>query len=384
MLFYNKLKHSLYNLLHYKNIYSNNFSIYTNCDTPLLIKKGYMHHLWDTNNNKYIDLTSQNLCISIGHVHPTITINLINQIKKLQFCNEKHYKQQSNKTKNKLINKIIRNNDNLNYNNDWKIHFFNNKQTAIKFSLDLSFNYTNKYESVIYSKKIHNSNNLNNIGCVIFDSFHDNNLYDNHFKNDINIYDQKNIVKIIDETKSGVGRLGNFFNGYETYKSINPDIIILNDALCNGICLMNAVICHKSLLSNYSFQIPSIDLNPISICAINNVLQIIEEDNMIDNCNYQGEIFSKKLDKLCLEYPSVFKNNKGMGLFHEIEITGKTIDNRRNVINKLKQELLKLGILINCNNNMLQISPPLCIDKNSVKYVCGMLEHVVIKLLKEI
>ena len=41
-------------------------------DTPLVLTRGKMQYMWDSKDNKYIDLLGQNLCISVGHCHPTV------------------------------------------------------------------------------------------------------------------------------------------------------------------------------------------------------------------------------------------------------------------------------------------------------------------------
>lgn len=58
------------NLRHkYQSPSLNTFEAY---DKPLVLEKGKMQYMWDSEDNKYIDLLGQNLCISVGHCHPTV------------------------------------------------------------------------------------------------------------------------------------------------------------------------------------------------------------------------------------------------------------------------------------------------------------------------
>ena len=49
-------------------------------DDPLVLVKGEMQHIWDSEGNKYIDLVGQNICISVGHGHPKVQLDLNDDI----------------------------------------------------------------------------------------------------------------------------------------------------------------------------------------------------------------------------------------------------------------------------------------------------------------
>ena len=50
-------------------------------DKPVVLEKGSMQYMWDSEGNKFIDLLGQNLCISVGHCHPKVYLLLF-----LYFC----------------------------------------------------------------------------------------------------------------------------------------------------------------------------------------------------------------------------------------------------------------------------------------------------------
>ena len=39
---------------------------------PLVFTKGSMQYLWDSEGRKYTDLLGMNVCVSVGHAHPTV------------------------------------------------------------------------------------------------------------------------------------------------------------------------------------------------------------------------------------------------------------------------------------------------------------------------
>ena len=54
--------------------------------TPLIFSRGERQYLWDEKGKKYLDLLGMNVCISVGHAHPTVTKAVEEQIRALQHC----------------------------------------------------------------------------------------------------------------------------------------------------------------------------------------------------------------------------------------------------------------------------------------------------------
>ena len=59
--------------------------------TPLIFSRGEMQYLWDEKGKKYVDLLGMNVCVSVGHAHPTVTAAVQEQIHKLQHCTTMFY-----------------------------------------------------------------------------------------------------------------------------------------------------------------------------------------------------------------------------------------------------------------------------------------------------
>ena len=56
-------------------------------ETPFIIDKGKMQYIWDIEGNKYIDMVSQNIVVSVGHSHPKVISRVIEQINTLPHKN---------------------------------------------------------------------------------------------------------------------------------------------------------------------------------------------------------------------------------------------------------------------------------------------------------
>ncbi len=51
---------------------------------PIALVRGEGHHVWDDQDNKYLDCFGGVLTVSVGHAHPKVTEAIVNQVRKLQ------------------------------------------------------------------------------------------------------------------------------------------------------------------------------------------------------------------------------------------------------------------------------------------------------------
>ena len=58
---------------------------------PMIFKKGSMQYLWDAEGRKYTDLLGMNVCISVGHSHPTVVAAATAQAQELTHCTTMFY-----------------------------------------------------------------------------------------------------------------------------------------------------------------------------------------------------------------------------------------------------------------------------------------------------
>ena len=52
--------------------YAASLTRFTPYREPIVFKRGQGQYLWDADDRKYIDLLGMNVCISVGHSHPTV------------------------------------------------------------------------------------------------------------------------------------------------------------------------------------------------------------------------------------------------------------------------------------------------------------------------
>lgn len=132
------------------------------------------------------------------------------------------------------------------------------------------------------------------------------------------ICDRNDILLIMDEVQTGFGRTGTLFAS--EWLDVKPDIIVCAKGLANGFPL-SAVGTRKELSDH---QPPgsmggTYGGNAVACAAANAVFDIIETENVLENCNARGDDIRRDLSALALEYPSLLREVRGRGLMIGVE-----------------------------------------------------------------
>ena len=181
------------------------------------------------------------------------------------------------------------------------------------------------------------------------------------------ICDEKNLLLIIDEVQTGIGRTGKMF-GYQNY-GITPDIMTLAKALGGGLPI-GVMIAKKELsdLLTPGMHASTFGGGAVICRAALGVLKAIQKEKILKNCQNMGAYLLEKLNSLKTAYP-VIKEIRGMGLMlgMELSIEGKQI----------VQKCLEQGLLINCTHDkVLRLMPALNITKNEIDKAVKILDSV--------
>ena len=178
--------------------------------------------------------------------------------------------------------------------------------------------------------------------------------------------DKKDILLILDEIQCGMGRTGYMF-AWQKY-GIKPDIMTTAKALGCGVpvgaFLLNKKVGENSLVAGDHGT--TYGGNPFACAAINKVLDLFKEDNIIENVNKVAPYLEKRLDELKDKYDFI-TDRRGAGLMQGLVLNRPVAD----VINKALDKGL---ILINAGAEIIRFVPPLIITKEDVDDMIEILD----------
>lgn len=192
---------------------------------------------------------------------------------------------------------------------------------------------------------------------------------DDYLRNVRKICDDNNLLLILDEVQTGMGRTGKLF-AYEHY-GIIPDIMTLAKGLGGGTPI-GAMLSTERVASAFQpgSHASTFGGNPLVCAAAIATLEAILEDGFIlDHCSRMGRYLIKRLNELKAEYyPEQIVDIRGKGLLIAMEI------NRDGM--PIVKECLERGVLINCTSgNVLRFMPPLIVEEKDIDHLVDVLEE---------
>ena len=178
---------------------------------------------------------------------------------------------------------------------------------------------------------------------------------------------EKNVLLIIDEVQTGLGRTGKILASQ--YFDIKPDIISLAKGLGGGVPI-GATLTSNKVSEGF---VPgdhgsTFGGNPLSCAAANAAVDEIIEKKLSENAAEVGKYLKNKFLELKSKYDFI-TDVRGLGLLMGIELNmpgGEIVD-----------EMRKRRVLINCTSgNVLRFAPPLLISKSDVDKMIPLLDEV--------
>lgn len=173
------------------------------------------------------------------------------------------------------------------------------------------------------------------------------------------------ILLIIDEVQTGVGRTGTFF-AYEQY-GIQPDILTLAKGLAGGVPI-GAVLASKMAATGFGpgDHGSTFGGNPLACAAGLAVLEEIEAKNLLSNASSTSAYLFKKLASVGKKTHKIAEV-RGKGLLIGIELDSGSAS-------EVKMKLFEKGFLVSAiGSNVIRIAPPLILSKlQAIKFVSAL------------
>jgi predicted acetylornithine/succinylornithine family transaminase len=168
---------------------------------------------------------------------------------------------------------------------------------------------------------------------------------------------ERDILLIIDEVQTGMGRTGKLF-GYEHY-AIEPDIMSLAKALGSGFPV-GAIVAKDRVMGAFDpgSHASTFGGNPLACAAVTATIDTMMEEGVVARCSAMGAYLLQGLAKLKKEFPFVV-DVRGLGLLLGVEFAFD--------VAPIVQEFLAEGVILYASKgNVVRLLPPLTIGQEEI------------------
>jgi len=397
--------------------------------TPLIFARGERQYLWDETGKKYLDLLGMNVCVSVGHAHPTVTRAVEEQIRQLQHCTTMFYHPVPAHFAEELVARMPKG-------QEWVVHFTSSGAEAIDLALVMAQTFTGNIDMLALRNAYHGAtigaqsltgisgfrHNIPLLGGIHHianpDPYHgifgdDAQAYLAEIDRTIQYstpgqlaglivepiqgyggivelprgYLQPAVEKvrarggicIVDEVQSGFGRTGDNFWAFEAH-DVLPEIVVMAKGIGNGFPL-GAVVARRDVAESLAqkFFFNTYGASPMACAAGRAVLQVIDEEKLQQNSKKVGALLRKVLDHLHQKH-EIVGDVRSHGLMLAIELVtdrkSKTPATRETA--EIFERTREHGLVMSksgASRNILRMVPPMCITEQDVDLVADSLDR---------
>ncbi|MFA5073921.1 MAG: acetylornithine transaminase [Nitrospirota bacterium] len=384
---------------------SEQFIMNTYSRQPIVLIKGRGTKVYDSDGREYLDFVAGVAVNNLGHCHPRVVVALQKQAQRLMHVsNHFHIEPQINLAKLLVRNSFAD-----------KVFICNSGTEAIEAAIKLARRYSreilkqDRYEIITMRGSFH-GRSMGALAATAQEKFHKtfepmlpgfryvafNDVKaveqainehtcailvepiqgeggvvipdSGYLKALRTLCDKHNILLILDEIQTGMGRTGKLF-GYE-HEGITPDIAALAKGLGGGMPIAALLATDKVACAfTPGSHGTTFGGNPLACAAGLAALETLLEDNIIiQSVEHLGRHFLNGLISLQKKHSCIQSvRGKGLLLGMELNCEGKP----------LVTACLKKGFLINCTvNTVLRFMPPLIITDEEIDLLIQALDAV--------
>ena len=300
--------------------------------------------LWDSKNEKYLDLYGGHAVISIGHCHPHYVEKLTEQLGRINFY--------SNSVKIPIQEELAQKLGELSGYPDFTLFLCNSGAEANENALKVASFYNGRSKVVAFTKAFHGrtagavavTDNLSIVAPVNYNQhvtflpFNDVEAVNNYNFDDVAAVivegiqgvggiqvasedflrairakcDESNTVFILDSVQCGYGRSGRFFS-HQHFANLHPDIMTTAKGMGNGFPIGGVLIAPK-FKAKHGMLGTTFGGNHLACAAAVAVLEVIKNENLIENAEKVGQYLMTEIQAI-----GGYKELRGRGLMIGIE-----------------------------------------------------------------
>ena len=386
----------------------------------VVIEQGEGAYLWDVDGNKYLDMVSAYSAVSHGHSHPELIKTLQSQSTKLAITSRAFYTEPFATFLEKLSNisgfeSVLTMNTgaeavetSIKAARRWGYfskgipednaeiivangNFHGRTTTIVSFSSDSSYKdgfgpFTPGFKTADYCGSCHCESIENCLSIESFEKKINKNtcaILVEPIQGEAGIRvptegwltklrelcDAKNILLILDEIQSGLGRTGKLFSFQ--HENIMPDGLILGKALGGALLPISAFLSSKEVMDHFKpgSHGSTFGGNPLASKVASKAIDLLFEDKLIENSKNMGEYFLSKLRQIDSK---IVKEVRGKGLWIGVELNESEVNAK-----DLCLMLLNEGLLCKeTHKTVIRFAPPLMISKKDLDWAIDKITKV--------
>jgi 4-aminobutyrate aminotransferase len=195
--------------------------------------------------------------------------------------------------------------------------------------------------------------------------------------------DRHDILLIVDEVQSGMGRTGKWWA--VDHWDVKPDIVCAAKGIASGMPL-GATIARKEIMETWApgAHASTFGGNPVS-CAAGIATFDLLQNGLIDNAAAMGNLMLAKLNDIQDRHPSIGQV-RGKGLMVGVEFVRdqdertRAPEIRNAVVDFAFEERL---LLLGCGTNTIRLIPPLVVTEQDIDEALLTFEHCVARAEEE-
>lgn len=391
----------------------NRWSAHNYSPLPVVLSRGEGVWLWDVDGKKYMDMMSAYSAVSFGHCHPRILATLVDQASKLSLCSRAYH----NDTLSIFLQKLctITGMD--------KALPMNTGAEAVETAIKAVRRWgymvkkipDNNAEIIVCSQNFHGRT----VGIISFSSepsykkgfgpflpgfkhvpFGDAAALEQAItpntcavitepiqgeagiivppkgwlKKVEQICRKNNILLVLDEIQSGLGRTGKVLAC--EHENVKPDGVLLGKALGGGCYPVSALVGCDELMNVFTpgSHGSTFAGNPLGSAVGLRALELLEEDRLCERSAELGDYMMRGLQQI--DSPLI-RNLRGVGLW-----MGMEIDPEKATARWVCEEMAKLGVLSKeTHDTVVRFAPPLVITKEELDWALHRIRQAL--LLKQ-
>ncbi len=187
------------------------------------------------------------------------------------------------------------------------------------------------------------------------------------------ICDRENVLLILDEVQSGLGRTGYWFA--HDHDGVKPDGMILGKALGGGVYPVSGLVGTRDLMGVFDpgSHGSTFGGNALAAALGSEALAVIEEEGLVERSRAMGEHLKARLEGIRSNAVAAVR---GRGLWVGVEI-----DPRAGSARAACERLMEAGILTkDTHGTVLRFAPPLTITREELDWGVDRVERVLHRL----